>query len=399
MSVLNSLIYINENGFHYPTYEQLLNLLKEEYRKIYGNDVYLEADSQDGQWLAIQALAFFELAEVAAAIYNSFSPATATADALSRNVKINGIRRKAASYSTVDLTITGSVGTVINSGIAKDVNEQKWLLPDQVIIDKTGEIVVTARAEKIGDVKAEAQSITKIYTPTLGWQGVTNGAPAIVGDKVETDFDLRTRQSLSVAIPSQSVREGLHGALSALANVTNLKIYENDTSKTDKNGIPPHSFCVVILGGNAKEIAQIIQNKKTIGAGTFGNQKQALVDKYGQTSIIQFSRPSVTKIKVKITLQPIENWQNGFRDVIAQKVADYINNLEIGGVLYLTKLFVPANLLNDTNGKTYDLTELKIAKDGENYNTDNIVQAWDAIFECPLENVEIVVLQDVEEER
>lgn len=46
-------------------------------------------------------------------VYNAFSPSTAQGAGLSSVVKINGIRRKTASYSTVDLRIVGQVGTIV----------------------------------------------------------------------------------------------------------------------------------------------------------------------------------------------------------------------------------------------------------------------------------------------
>ena len=50
---LSDLITVDASGFHYPDYAAILSQLKTEYQAIYGADVYLEADSQDGQWLAV----------------------------------------------------------------------------------------------------------------------------------------------------------------------------------------------------------------------------------------------------------------------------------------------------------------------------------------------------------
>lgn len=48
------------------------------------------------------------------------SPSTADTDALSRNVKINGIRRAVATKSTVSVVLVGVAGTIINNGIVSD---------------------------------------------------------------------------------------------------------------------------------------------------------------------------------------------------------------------------------------------------------------------------------------
>lgn len=57
---IQNLIYLDSTGVHYMDYPTLLEAYKTEYRAIYGADVDLDPDTQDGQWLAVQALAIFE---------------------------------------------------------------------------------------------------------------------------------------------------------------------------------------------------------------------------------------------------------------------------------------------------------------------------------------------------
>ncbi|MCW3543767.1 hypothetical protein K6Y54_38520, partial [Burkholderia cenocepacia] len=94
---------IDANGITAPTYADVFAFLQDQLRSIYGADTYLDPDSQDGQMLGVFAKAISDVNSVAIAIYRSFSPATAQGDALSSNVKINGIARKVASYSSADL--------------------------------------------------------------------------------------------------------------------------------------------------------------------------------------------------------------------------------------------------------------------------------------------------------
>ena len=98
---------IDENGIFKPDYADALAYLEAEFRAIYGEDIYIEPDSQDGQMLAIFAAAIDGCNAQAVAIYNAFSPSSARGVGLSSVVKINGIKRLVASYSTVDLVITG----------------------------------------------------------------------------------------------------------------------------------------------------------------------------------------------------------------------------------------------------------------------------------------------------
>ena len=243
-----ALATIDENGLHLPDYPTVLEDVKARFRGIYGDDLYLEPDSQDGQLCAVFALALHDAYTLAGSVYNAYSPATAQGTGLSRMVKINGLRRKPSGRSTVDLRLVGQAGTVIRGGMAGDAAGKRWLLPDEVAIPQSGEITVTATAEESGDIRAAAGDIVKILTPARGWQSVGNPAAALPGAAVETDAELRRRQAISTALPSLTVFEGTLGAVASIPGVTRSRGYENDGGVPDADGIPGHSICMVVEG-------------------------------------------------------------------------------------------------------------------------------------------------------
>lgn len=387
---ISDLIYVDATGLHYPDYPTVLDYLKAEYRTIYGADTYLEADSQDGQWVAIMALAMFDTIQVASAVYNSFSPLTAQSDALSRNVKINGIRRLDASYSTVDVKIIGQAGATIINGQVEDVQNQKWNLPANVIIPVGGEITVTATAAEIGAKNASIGSVNKIATPTLGWQSVNNLTAAIIGDSVETDAELRVRQAVSTALPSQTILDGTVGAVASVAGVSRFKGYENDTSATDADGIPSHSIAIVVEGGDAQAIGEAIALKKTAGTGTHGTTSVITYDRYGVPNTIKFFRPTTATIGVEITINPLVGYTTGFADLIKQAVKDLINGLQIGDDVLLTKIYVPANLPNLAAGSTFDIEQIRIKKNAGAFSASNIALAFNEVAFANLTDITIL---------
>lgn len=389
---ISDLIYVDQSGFHYPDYPTVLTYLQEEYRTIYGADTYLEADSQDGQWVAILALAMFDSMQVAAAVYNSFSPLTAQKDALSRNVKINGIARLVASYSTADLTIVGQAGTIILNGQAKDTLDQKWNLPNSVTIPVGGSIVVTATAEKIGAVSAAAGTINKIATPTLGWQTVTNAAAATIGDPVETDAELRRRQAQSTMIPSLSVMEGIVGAVASLAGVNRYRGYENDTNTTNADGVPAHAISLVVEGGTTQAIAEAIAAKKTPGTATYGTTSYTTYDQYGVPNVINFFRPTTATISIEVSLTARTGYLSTTADAIKAALVAYIADLLIGDDIYISKLYVPANLANTVSADTFDVTQIRIKKNSGSWVTTNLSLAFNEIAQTALANVTVIAV-------
>ncbi|UIY58262.1 baseplate J/gp47 family protein [Burkholderia cepacia] len=324
---------IDANGITAPTYAEAFAFLQDQFRSIYGADTYLEPDSQDGQLLGVFAKAISDVNSVAIAIYRSFSPATAQGDALSSNVKINGIAKKSASYSSADLVLIGQAGKTITNGAAKDTNGVQWMLPATVTIPPSGTITVTATCATIGDVSARAGTINQIATPVLGWQSVTNPADAAEGAPVESDAALRQRQTVSTALPSLTVLDGIVGAVANVPGVTRYVAYENDTSSTDANGIPSHSISLVVEGGDATAIANAIAAKKTPGAGTFGTTSIVVADIYGRPITISFFRPTGAPIEATVTIKALGGYTTQAGQQIQQAVSDYINGVQIGGGL------------------------------------------------------------------
>lgn len=204
-------------------------------------------------------------------------------------------------------------------------------LPALVTIPLTGQITVTATCVAIGAISAPSGSLTKIATPTRGWQTVTNLAAATPGQPVEADGALRQRQAVSVALPSRTVLEGTVGAVAAVDGVVRYRAYENDTNVTDSNGIPSHSISMVVDGGDAQQIAAAIAAKKTPGTGTYGTTTEIVTDIYGIAHPINFFRPSNAAITAAVTIKALTGYTTTVGEAIKQAIADYVNGLEIGG--------------------------------------------------------------------
>lgn len=294
---------VTAEGISAPDYQTILSTLISYFQQIYGSDAYLEPDSKDGQMVALMALAIHDANNMAITVYNCFSPATGYGAALTSNVKINGISRKGATNSTVDLLLTGTAGTTIINGSVKDGNNVIWRLPASVVVGVDGTVMATARCSVSGAVAALAGTITEINTPTRGWVSVINPAAATVGSPAETDAELRIRQSQSVALPSITPFEALDGAVSNVAGVTRHKLYENDTGSEDGNGLPPHSVAVIVDGGDVTDIAQAIRGNKGQGTATHGTTSVTVPDKYGNPHVIKFSRSSDVPVYARIKLK------------------------------------------------------------------------------------------------
>lgn len=383
---------IDANGIHAPQFSDILAYLQTQYRSIYGADVYLGNDSQDGQFLGIVASAINDANAATVAAYNSFSPATAQGNGLSNNIKINGIARNVATASTVNVTITGVAGTTITNGMVADSNNNQWNLPASVVIPSGGSIIVTATCTALGAITAAIGTVTSIQTPTYGWQSVTNASAASVGAPVETDAALRVRQGQSVALPSSTILSGILGAVEKCAGVTQAVIYENDSASTDGNGLPAHSIAAVVQGGAALDIANAISNKKTPGAYTYGTTSQQVVDSIGIAHTIRYFVPTAVPISVGITVHALTGYTSAIGVQIQQAVAAYINALPIGQSVFLTRLYVPAQLSGGSGSGAYEVTVLQISAKPAALGNADVTVAFNQNATCAVSDVVLTVV-------
>lgn len=382
---------IDENGIFKPDYDDVLAYLAAVFRTIYGEDIYIEPDSQDGQVLAAFAAVLDAHNAMDLQVYNSFSPSSARGVGLSSVVKINGIKRLVPSFSTVDLLVTGQAGSTIVNGIAQDASGAQWLLPASVTIPVDGDITVTATAKDAGALLAAPGTITTIGTPTRGWQTVTNPAEAVAGQPVEIDATLRRRQTVSTALPSRTVFDGTIGAVASISGVTRWKGYENDTGVTDANTLPPHSISLVVLGGDATAIAQAIADKKGPGCATYGTTSVDITDEFGVTRAIKFYRPTTATIKVAVAVTAQVGFTTATETSVKQAIVDWVNGLEIGEDVEFAEIYVPANLNGDVARRTYKITGLTIAKNAGAPGTADLAIAFNEAPTAALTDITITV--------
>ncbi|MCL5500633.1 baseplate J/gp47 family protein [Escherichia coli] len=384
---------VTAQGISAPDYQTILDTVTGYFQQIYGTDAYLDPDSKDGQMVALVALAIHDANTTAIGVYNSFSPSTALTDALTRNVKINGIARKGEARSTVDLLLTCTPGTTITNGSVKDTNGIIWNLPASVSIDVDSTVTVTAICATSGAVAAIAGSITGINTPTRGWLTVTNPLAATVGAAAETDAELRVRQGQSVALPSLTPFDAVDGALANISGVTRHKLYENDTGSVDINGLPAHSISAIVDGGDATTIAQTIRGKKGQGVATYGTTTIVVPDAWGNPHPTSFSRPVNVPIYVAITIHVFAGYTSLIGDQIKAAIADYINSLKIGDDVLLSRVYSPANLgvVSGGNSRYYDITSLQIGKSAGSVAAANIDIGYAEAASCLTANIALTV--------
>ena len=340
---------VTSAGLSIPSYNDIFQLYADGFKSIYGQTVDLDNSSSDAQLLSILALSASDCMQAIQLAYNNRSPVTAIGAALDTLVKLNGLARKKASFSTCLVVLTGTPGTVINNGVVRDINGNNWDLPGTVTLDGGGTATVTAVCETPGAINITASGqLSIIFTPTAGWSSVNNGSNvAVVGQPVETDAQLRGRQAISVELPSITILAGTIAAIAATLGVTRYNVLENPTNATDANGLPPHSVSAVVEGGTDLDVATAIFNNRGIGPLTFGTTTVNVVDpNSGIVTPISFIRPSLVPVYVVVNAHLLSGGTSAALTAMGAAIVNYLNSLQIGERVNYASLVAAAMSVN-----------------------------------------------------
>lgn len=352
--------FIDAAGMHIPTYADILADIISQYQAIYPQVVYIGTNTAKYQELSIFALKCYDCNLAALLAYNARSPQTAVGSDLDAVVKMNGLARKAASYSTAPETITGVPFTLITNGLVADTSGNVWALPVTVTIPSGGSVTVSVTCLTPGAIQAASGSINAIVGgATAGWTGATNPSAAVPGLPVETDSQLRARQSLSVALPSSTRLAGTLAGVAAVPGVTRYNTgtptpggpgtsIENPTGATDSWGNPPHSLSMVVEGGTDLDVATAIFANRGIGPFTnpnatdnpTGTRSISVTDpNTGVAMIIGFQRPQYVPIYATMVIHGLTGYTSAALTSVHNAIVTYLNSLQIGETVTFSSLY------------------------------------------------------------
>jgi uncharacterized phage protein gp47/JayE len=332
---------IGTSGLTIPTYTDILNWLIGQYLGIYGNAAYLGTDAADYQDIAVRALQASDFGQSLQALYLAFNPQTAIGASLDLLGKLIGTARKAASHSIALVTLTGTPGAVVTSGMVRDVNGNYWDVASPATIGSSGTVAVIATARDAGNITANPGDISSISTPTAGWTAVTNLAAAIPGQAVEPDSQYRARLMVAQTKPSVSLVAGTAAAVAAVSGVTRSQVYENPTGDVDAYGNPAHSITCVVEGGTPADIAQAIYSNRGIGCQTNGTTTENVTDSNNNSIImpISFDVLGYVPVYVSLNVHGLTGFTSAAQAAIASAIVDYLNSLGIGEGVVFSELY------------------------------------------------------------
>jgi hypothetical protein len=351
---------LTADGFIPKTLEIILAEVKADIVEDTGvAEQYLGDEETLGQVLGIVCERIAEVWEVAEDVNSGSDPDAATGVAQEQLCALTGTLKRAATRSTVTLTLTGTPATEVLEGsqatgstatfeTTEDVTLATltaWAMAtayvvgdrvtnasrayqcitagtsagaggptttDEDITDNTAHWIYlgegagaadgAARATETGPLVAVAGDVDTIETPVSGWSSVINLLDADEGQNVETDEELRIRREDELGGDGLAVPDAIREVVLEVTDVTRCTVFYNDTDATDGDGVPAHSVEVLVVGGTDAAVAAGVFAAVGGGIRTHGTESATVTDSEGTEHTIAFSRLEEVEIYVETTL-------------------------------------------------------------------------------------------------
>ena len=220
-----------------------------------------------------------------------------------------GVPRLGATFSTGEITATGTAGTVIPIGtvVENSGTGDRFETLAVAVIEAGGNVTIAIQGTETGELVALTGEIDEIVNPIAGFDSVTNPADIDPGRGREADADYRIRQIASLQATGAGVDIAIRAAVAGLAYVDSVRVISNRTGAT-VNGIPKHAFETVVYPDpvdtdQRDEIAETVFRRQPAGIQAFGTTSFTVTDDqgYAQTVGITFATEVNYFIEADIT--------------------------------------------------------------------------------------------------
>ncbi len=246
----------------------------------------------------------------------------------------------AGAHPTLTSSVVGTTLVIDRNDIFQTVGFTTSVNLGITKVRTVGEVV----AVESGVIEQPANTIDSILTPMLGWDSVINPIAATPGEDRETDEQLRLRFRNGKFDRATNTLDAIYSALINLDNVSEVTIYENDTSVVDGNGVPAHSFLPIVSGGLSTDIANAIWDNKPVGILSYGNTSVNVTDIQGGVHVVSFSRPNPVVIYISMDITTDVNFPANGNDLIKSNLISYFAaNFGTGDDVIYSRLYTPIN--------------------------------------------------------
>lgn len=381
---------LTDQGYLAPSYEELLDSVQDDFLRVFPSDLVLTSNSNAGILSRLIAWREYEQIQAQQQVYYSAFVSTATGSALDRLGANVGLPRKVDRPASATLTIVTDGEYLIEAGTQFETKDGYIFdLTDDVLTTQKGDTwqaVGNAEAEDTGEItNVEPNTITIVYNPDESIISVTNPEKASGGQDYEEDPQYRARLIAENANRPSPTLNGVRSALLNVQGVREVNIVENQFATADKYGNPPYSVHIYCLGGKKQDIADCLIEHIAVGVTLTGTTYCDAIDATGNTKRVYFDFATDRSISVQVKLKTNAEWNvDEGKGYVKETVVDFINQLEMGDTVYLTKLYPQIYAIAGI-----DDAKILIGKSKDTLSADDIVLDEFEAPSCKTDDVEV----------
>lgn len=381
---------LTDQGYLAPSYEELLDSVQDDFLRVFPSDLVLTSNSNAGILSRLIAWREYEQIQAQQQVYYSAFVSTATGSALDRLGANVGLPRKVDRPASATLTIATDGEYLIEAGTQFETDDGYIfdLTEDVLTAPKDGKWqgVGNAEAEDKGEItNVEPNTITIVYNPDESILSVTNPEKASGGQDYEEDPQYRARLIAENANRPSPTLNGVRSALLNVQGVREVNIVENQFAVPDKYGNPPYSVHIYVLGGKKQDIADCLIEHLAVGITLTGTTYCDAIDATGNTKRVYFDFATDRPISVQVKLKTNAEWNvDEGSDYVKETVVDFINQLQMGDTVYLTKLYPQIYAIAGI-----DDAKILIGKSKDTLSADDIVLDEFEAPSCKTDDVEV----------
>lgn len=389
--------YIGINGLVTQDLEEIRQDLINKFKSIYGQDINLEQNSPDGQWINILAQEKKDILDLFTQFYNNLDPERVIGIPQQILYKLNGLIIQAYTYSyvyvnvtvTEDITLQGlddNIDSVDGTGYTvRDENGNRWILASTQNLS-AGTYLLNFRAADLGSITALPNTINVMETIIRGVAGVNNPANNyITGNTGESSAQFRRRRNQAMAVPSQGFDESTQSQMLNLPNVTQCKVYDNRSDEV-VNGIPAHGIWIIVEGGTPAEIGRVIYNNLPPGIPMKGSQQVQVPKINGDILTVLYDVPTSVPLYVRAT---IKNFSS--TDIDEMYIKEQLSQIEYNIQERAETSYVTA-VLKEAVGESGNPYNVEISLDGTTWAEDLEPAGLDEFFTIQPDNITLEVV-------
>lgn len=226
----------------------------------------------------------------------------------------------------------------------------------------TRTISMDVRAINPGELSRDVNSVRGISPVPTGFVDLNNMTAFIDGSDVESDNEYKIRAATLVNDGKATRPAILSALLNKVEGIEKVRIFNNNTDKTNAYGIPPYRFMVVVYGGSTAEISRVLYETEAVSNNTYGDTFYDITTEDDQVERIWHTKARARELDVRIRYRGRPLSVNE-ETAIANALTTAVNGAMIAGTLYNVQLV--GTVLSSTTPSRFTQVYVDIKNKGE----------------------------------